>query len=232
VIIDHEYERVQHGITPSGRAFQSGIVADMSLWDVGVYADPSFQPSDSPLWAGTNGKLFAYASYVSNHQGSAIANDGGTLFFRNLILDNVGSVANPSVLIDSGSEFQNWSGMGGAIDEIRNSPGTGIELNISSRLGRADAQLFYFKNVVGPCLKISSKSELVVVSSGFKDGGGNLDVGIEVEGPKALVELNTGTDVTGSVGDVRMADGGILTYAEITSDGPFTDEGFNLVSRS
>jgi hypothetical protein len=82
--------------------------------------------------------------------------------------------------------------------------------------------------VTGPLASINFQTNTPI---GFKDGGGNADVGIEFQGLGGIVTLNTATDVTGANGDVRMADGGILSYATIAASGPFIDTGNNLIKK-
>lgn len=232
VIIDHEYERLQIG-SYGGDGFQTGPQCTYDLQDVGIYADPAHRPADYPLWATPNSYLYAYSTYACNHSKPVIASgDLAGLLFRNLIVDNLGSASAASVQIEEGAFFQNWASMGGAIDRIRNAPNVGLELHDRGYLGRNDAQLFYFENCAGPCVRVRTLGRLVYISNGLKDGGGNLDVGIEVVGPSALLQLPAGNDVTGALGDVRMSDGDILSYSDIQTYGPYSDSAFNRVEKS
>ncbi len=61
-------------------------------------------------------------------------------------------------------------------------------------------------------------------TTGLADGGSNTDVGIEVDGPFADVNLNASTNVTGSAGDVRLPTTSIETYTNLaTSPRSFAD---------
>jgi len=233
VIIDHEYERVQFGSTVRGRAFQSGTNNVYSLYDVGIYADPAHKCADRALWSTDMGsQLYGYYCFICNHTAGILAYQNGGLLFRNLILDTVGSGSEPSVLLERNGFFQNFYAMGGAIDTIRNAPSVGIDIFDGSNLGRAESQLWYFENCGGPCVRIRTQGKFVTTGNGFKDGGGNADVGIEIIGPYALVQLDAATDVTGTNGDVRMADGGILSYTDIVSSGPYSDSSYNWVEKT
>jgi hypothetical protein len=233
VIIDHEYERVQFGSTVRGRSFQSGTDCIYSLFDVGIYASPTNKCGSRALYSTSSGsQLYAYSSFICNHTAGILAHQDGGLLFRNLILDTVGSSSEPSVLLEQRGWFQNYYAMGGAIDTIRNAPSVGIDMYDNSYLGRAEAQLWYFENCGGPCVRVRTQSRLVTVGNGFRDGGGNSDVGIEIVGPYALVQLDSNTDVTGTNGDVKMADGGFLTYSDIETNGPYSDSSYNWVEKT
>jgi hypothetical protein len=79
-----------------------------------------------------------------------------------------------------------------------------------------------FKNNLDACVRIGPQGNLNLsangATDGYKDGGGNSDVGIDIVGPGAIVSLNTGTNVTGTAGDVRLG-GVVQTYASIPSTG-------------
>jgi len=232
VIIDHEYERTQFGSTVRGRAFQAGSNCIYSLFDVGIYADPAHKCGDRALWStGYGCQLYAYYCFICNHTVGILAYQDGALLFRNLILDTVGSASQASVLLEQRGWFQNFYGMGGAIDTIRNAPSVGIDLFDGSFLGRAEAQLWYFENCAGPCIRLRTQGKFVTTGNGFKDGGGNADVGIEVVGPYALAQIDSATNVTGSNGDIRMADGDVLSYSDVI-DNPYSDSSFNWVEKS
>lgn len=86
-----------------------------------------------------------------------------------------------------------------------------------------------FKDNTGPCAKL--RNARVDNSMTWIDGSGNLDVGIEIERVFSEVSLPAGTDVSGSVGDVRDADGSILSYATIQATGPLT-AGLNFIEKA
>lgn len=229
VIIDHEYERVQFGAY-GGDGFQIGADSTCDLWDVGIYASPSYRPSDYALWPVNEGIIYAYSTFICDHNRPILVSEG-KLYCRNLIVDNLGNSSLPSIQVTKGGFLQNWANMGGAIDTIRNAPGVGLELSNGGFLERPESQLFYFEGCAGPCIQLQTLSRLITVGNGFRDGGGNLDVGIEVLGPKAVVQLDSATDVTGANGDVRGAEGEILTYADIEANGPYVDALGNHVEK-
>ena len=90
------------------------------------------------------------------------------------------------------------------------------------------------RNVQGPQIRVLAGKNLdLKTASALLDGGDNTDVGIEVEGPGAIVILSSAVELTGTTGDVRFkSTGEIFTYAEITADSPIIDPLLNLVRRS
>lgn len=86
-----------------------------------------------------------------------------------------------------------------------------------------------FKNNTGPCVRLHNGQ--IDVSSTWLDGGGNLDVGIELVGPFSEMSLSLATNVSGSIGDVRDADGSILSYTTIQATGPLT-AGLNFIEKA
>ena len=67
-------------------------------------------------------------------------------------------------------------------------------------------------------------------NGGWINGGGNTDVGVQIDGPGARIKFSTPTNVTGTLGDVRMG-GTILSYATILASGPIADDNFNSVDK-
>ena len=75
-------------------------------------------------------------------------------------------------------------------------------------------------------------------ATGIQDGGGNIGVGWDLVGPNASLLIgsiigtsSSVTTVTGNSGDVRFSDGTIMTYADITSEGPVVDPASNYAVR-
>ena len=62
------------------------------------------------------------------------------------------------------------------------------------------------------------------------DGGGNLDVGVEFIGLSANFRAASTSDLTGSGGDVKMADGTLRTWAQVTTT-PYSDPFLNVIVR-
>lgn len=85
-----------------------------------------------------------------------------------------------------------------------------------------------FKNITGPCVRLHNGT--VDASSTWVDGGGNTDVGVELVGPFSELSMSAGTDVSGSVGDVRDSDGTILSHTTIQSTGPLIS-GLNYLEK-
>jgi hypothetical protein len=91
-----------------------------------------------------------------------------------------------------------------------------------------------FENIVGPCIRVGSRCVLdcesgndAVIQNG--PAGGNADVGIEVNGPNACVNLGPNVSVSGALGDVHILEDEVVSYATIAADGPLVDGGLNTV---
>ncbi|HSC25627.1 MAG TPA: hypothetical protein VLD67_00045, partial [Vicinamibacterales bacterium] len=87
---------------------------------------------------------------------------------------------------------------------------------------RDSFQTAIFKGNAAACVSIQGGGHLDLSNSGslgYKDGGGNLDVGIHIVGPGATANLNTGTNVTGAGGDVKIGGAAAIAYAAIPSTG-------------
>ncbi len=162
------------------------------------------------------------------------------------VVDGVGgSGGGPGMVsvIDSRIDFFT-SGAFGHENVMRNAPagrsGLSIDYNTTyfdfgSNFARAlTPMLVVFEDNAGPCIRIGSHIDLDLTIQGlpaFLDGGGNLDVGIEFIASQSRIKLESATDVTGTAGDVRMADGVILSYGDIETLGPFLDEQGNIIEK-
>lgn len=118
---------------------------------------------------------------------------------------------------------------------IQNTPGSNPALLwdnaklFSTTLG----QEYRIIGCTGPGVRIVNRSTLGQ-NVDFIDGGGNTDVGVEVGISHNLVELSGVTNVTGTVGDTRIAGvitayGALPTQASALSGQEF--DGFNLVNK-
>ena len=103
----------------------------------------------------------------------------------------------------------------------------------SLQIGTGIVSDYTVEGATGPCVALSGSGKLDTQQT-FLDGGGNTDVGIEIEGVRNDVELNAATDITGTVGDVRLV-GTVGPYGDLPAptdsiaDQSF--DGFNLVNK-
>jgi hypothetical protein len=94
-----------------------------------------------------------------------------------------------------------------------------------------------FSNCQGPCVRAWSDGRVInnAPSSwaglGFTNGGGNTDVGIEFRGANNEVIIEASNTATGTLGDVRMADGTIISYTNIKALGPIIDPKGNYIEK-
>jgi len=152
-------------------------------------------------------------------------NNVRTVGCRSLVLRNVGRVAsfslNASMQFDGGTsiDFNNFSGH--KVNEIRGTnPGVGGLAFIQGATVRDDARPeIIFTDCQGPCIKVFSGSILPANAgstvsgqpAGFDDGGGNTDVGIQVDGPHSSISVDSNSNVTGALGSARL-NGTIVDY--------------------
>jgi len=161
------------------------------------------------------------------------------------VLDNVAdgvgeAVGWASLVLQNSRSIELSEYDGGKRNEIRGGGHgiTGMRID-QSRLRDFFGSRMRFKDIPGPCVEIYPETVITVLGTtigsgnpaGFINAGGNLDVGIQLNGPYSGCVLGTATDVTGANGDVRFKGGDIRTYADIVANGPYTDLGFNVVSK-
>jgi hypothetical protein len=174
------------------------------------------------------GAMAVQRCYFENSEDAVVCRAPGALVsFRNTVFNSVGQAvgANAGSLTMEGAmrvDF-NDAASSGKQNEFRN--GKASVPCVVLRNGahtRTDVQYAQFKDNAAQCVLVKSGSVADVsgctAGQGFKNVSGNADVGIEVAGPGAVVNLNTGTDVTGTAGDVRLA-GLAVAYAAIPATG-------------
>ena len=190
--------------------------------------------------AGGSSGIYSTSNYAQGGKDGVVIKYSreGSFYAIGLILNQVGDVSLPvteraSVTVANGRlRFSSPGSRDGKHNEIRNGTVPGILL-IDGGYDRGTSHgSVTFKGLSAPCVLLSGASVLDLTVFGtekFIDGGGNTDVGIQIDGPYARVKLNSLTDVSGSIGDVRMADGDIWSYTLISSYGPVTDSEYNIV---
>lgn len=230
------------GPSEAGLGFAtSGGNAAVQLFACSRIASVGTLVASSPYYVGAGSSgIYSTSNYVQGGLGGVVVQYSreGSFYAIGLILNQVGGSSLPenekaSITINNGRlRFSSPGSRDGKHNEIRNGVVPGILL-IDGGHDRGTSHGFAtFKGITAPCVVLKGKSVLDLTIFGtekFLDGGGNTDVGIQVDGPNAEVKVNSLTDVSGSVGDVRMADGTILSYSYIDSDGPVTDFFHNVV---
>jgi hypothetical protein len=118
---------------------------------------------------------------------------------------------------------------------IRNCPGTGISIARGGIFGSNAWNRWMFDGVVGPCISFIDNSKMIedYYTDGVfaNEGVPCSNVGIEFVGMQSLAHLFAAATVTGALGDVRMSDGEIWSYADILAAGPIRDELGNVVRK-
>lgn len=191
-----------------------------------------------PVFMGGKATLLLYTAYFrGGHYGALVRYGKGEEFrCRGLIMDGVGTMAprfqdRGSILV-VGGQCRAYHLGNGKRNEIRNCTTYGLVLRDGGHVRGPYIPVLVFKNMSAPCVRLGNTGVLDLANyedSSFLDGGGNTDVGIQIDGPGADVQMNSLSDVSGSVGDVRMADGTILSYSYIDSEGPVIDFFHNVI---
>lgn len=92
----------------------------------------------------------------------------------------------------------------------------------------------WFEGYSAPCVRLSGGGNhlgLARATVGLVDGGGNTDVGIEVNGARNTIQLDAYTDLAGIVGQLRM-EGIVGDYDDLPgSDAPLVTQLLNVASR-
>lgn len=86
-----------------------------------------------------------------------------------------------------------------------------------------------FADCDAACIVIGEGTNATMTDA-FTDAGGNTDVGWDIVGPGANISIDSSSDVTGTVGDIRIG-GVIKSYAELATAGSLIDDGLNVIRR-
>lgn len=227
-LIDHEDQRVNLGITPNGRGWQTtgrlfvdtSAVRSASGQGAGV-DEPGFVSGQS----GINSRINFVRSYlgeesqdgvfcfVINRQGRA------ELFFRGTVIDGIASTSTFAAVESGGGSVRFDQPVGSeVIDQVKDTV-TALRFGTNGEYGRTEFTQVIISGCSGPCIEMTRGNIVDQTDSGllrgFKDGGGNLDVGFQIsaEGGNFL-NLDVETDITGALGDMRV-EGVIASYADL-----------------
>jgi hypothetical protein len=178
---------------------------------------------------GKDARLYFDSCYIAGVQ-SGMEGYSGEFGLTTTMFD---IVAYTTIELYQNAEFSFNDYGSGKINLIRNSAPVRIYENAQIISGSTRLQ---FEGSTGPCIQFHDTARTATgfygnVSLENGPAGGNVDVGVEIVGMGSLVSLGAGTNVTGTNGDVRMADSDIWTYANIASQGPITDPNGNFVRK-
>jgi hypothetical protein len=204
------------------------------------------------------GPAFATPPQAINNSWSAIYSAGGTSFLVSSYIGGAARISTHDVAYLGGNNivyddmpygaiYMRSSKYGGQ-DEyytgqqtiFRNCGMSGypaITYDVGSSFYPAGGSQCLFENCVGPCIRLGSDSKMGSYVTGtpkLRNGpaGGNADVGIDVVGSYVNLPINSATDVSGTLGAVRMKGGDIHSYADIVANGPYTDLGLNVIEKA
>jgi len=229
-----QQSRVFGGIGNSPNQVYGSSHSRLYVWSVSV----SSPAGSSPFIAfGLGPSLYlsavgGYYSYFRGPSAQGVSIQDSALNMYSCVMDDCGNAGQlGSMQLVQG--FGNITDYGGnKLCEIRSVTGaeSGLYLGRGSSLRIKGIRLL-FKDCQAPCVAVAdTRIDISESSNGFRDDGGNADVGIELVGPQAHIRLNEATDVFGTLGDVRLQGGDIVGYTEIEeSPGGVIDVGLNRI---
>lgn len=232
---DFRYQQ-DFGASPNGRATQAtGENSAVYFYFASLRGGSS--ATDQPIYATSRARASFLWSVVYNAHLPITATQDAALSLTRTVVDSLNTSG--AILVHDGAKlyFQDniYVGQGKQLT-IRNCANGQNEPAVEYEGGETPSnvqdQLMGFENNNGPCVKLLAESLLSIDSGiGLADLGGNLDVGVQVEGPRAFLSLPSGVTVTGSVGDIRMSDGSIWSYADLDAEGRLIDDGLTVVEK-
>ena len=229
--------------------YDSKTIPGYNQWIVWAYAFLNLQ--DYSALVGTWSACTVFAGGVSSigiqnsyFQGSRWGVDIGgasTLYLMGgVVFDNAGYDINygAAITIEQLSYFLAYGDIyySSKQNEIRNQPAGVPGLTFrSGAYNREDYVIgIIFANNAGPCVRLFDGVRMlqqgIYGAVGLVDGGGNLDVGFDLRGSNASLRLDSRSTATGTLGDVRMADGDIWSYSDIKALGPVGDPSNDIVA--
>jgi hypothetical protein len=163
-----------------------------------------------------NGEFFSNSAYFGGSEDGVVVDGANArLPITRTVFDAVGTAA--SCTLQNGGTFEVFFSTTGKRSEFRNNPVPSILMQTGSTLtfGTLASTPLRFVNNTAPCILMQGSAHLLAeLTTGLKDGGGNTDVGIEVQGSGNVVKLNAAVDLTGTNGDLRV-EGEIAAYTEL-----------------
>ena len=213
----------------------------VGFFDSAVISDPTSSEVDAAAVIDRAGELNFFNSVIAGNseRGLSVENQG-ILKLQGCAVQGVGQASDASGAVEVFQEGQlQFFASAGFTSRIEATPSTipGLYLSRNGYIGLLSfaSSTLYFQDNLGPCVQLDEGGQVDFQSingSGFVDAGGNTDVGLDLVGQGSKALLNTGSNVTGTSGDVRV-NGSIYTYANITApSGPVTDlQTLNVIER-
>lgn len=232
--IDFASQKDDLGLNPSGspRSFQSGTSPfPVSLQNTSIrgslLAETPVGGTGEPIYAD---KSFIAGSYfyIGGCSDGIIVQNETIASFSNGVIDG-----GPGIEV-SNSSFGGQAGLflnNGITFILRGSTSYGVNFFNGSFERDVAGVNIRFEDQAGPCIIVDNYSYFTASDAKYLDGGGNLDVGIEVRGSHTRLQLLAGTDVSGALGDMRI-EGTIGPYADLPDKtAPLTTVNLNSISK-
>lgn len=199
----------------------------ISLLDSSAIATIGTGAADAAGRAESEGDILWRRSYAQGFEDGFRADTDGAVTFLDSVARSCGnSSTEAAIRTRAGGSFNSIDTPGGVINSIVDSPGVALELSGRGRSFTAASPSagLRFEGNAGSCVQVKDTIfDMSAKSSGFKDGGGNLGVGVEMLGPHGSAILSADTDVTGIVGAIRVA-GGVESYATLVANETINDD--------
>ncbi len=215
-LVDFKVQLDDFGVPPSGRAFfHQGSAGSLFTNTTGVKSTPASGSTFDPYVGFSGASLGHTYGVIYGMRRFVFIGNGGDWFSNNSVVRKTGDQNGSSITIVDSTHFfsESFSFNSGVRNRIQDET---LELNNArgSVVGRMQIRI---GSQSGPCVKCLGDVNLDTFFDSIgtlRDGGGNTDVGIQVDGSFNNVKLDAVTDVRGSVGDVRF-EGSVVTYASL-----------------
>lgn len=241
-IVDERIAKEVYGRNPDGVAFFGGI-GTLAMEQSIYTSPPGIGGSDGVVWVSTG--LVSMTDFYGRQSESSVVRQNAALFMHRAVFEGCGGGDGQLATINVSNSMiypQSFAPLGKP-NEIRAAFYSGIAgiALLSSELYRSgsdDVTATYenlvFKGVKGDCIIMRDGSAMSTKRSsyGFRDGGGNLGVGLRLDGLNSCFDFGPLDDVAGALGAVKFADGTILSHAQIQAAGVVTDDAGNIVRRT
>lgn len=173
--------------------------------------------------------LHSWNCYIGGFDNIINVYGGGVFILRDGVVDQI-----KAIIIEDFSRFTSQAGLSasGVTTILRNFTDYGILFtNGSYEPYSAEGREYQFEDQQGPCIILSNSATIASDGGKILDGGGNLDVGIEVRGSFVRAGLTALTNVTGALGDMRI-EGVIGSYSSLPDKtAPLTTINLNSISK-
>lgn len=231
------------GQVPNGNSLSvDGYGATLVAWHYSHIASTTSGGVDVPIFISNGGQFQTFEGVFiqGGEDGIFVSGSESVLILGSTILEGIGrNTVNPefgAISIREGAKFisqEIGNGRPAEIRDIQNGVGA-LVFSTGGRVTSAFNLGFVFKNISGPCIRFSGGVQFPHTESSvfdFQDGGGNLDVGLEIIKSFNSATLTSTFSPSGAAGDLRI-EGVVGSYGDLpTNDNPLRTTGLNVIGK-